>query len=73
MIPLPRLYEIQRDTKGIEKKKGIFYKSKDIVVIFVKLAQNCHEYTYFLLIDYPLRMYKRLFEKPHIQEDCECR
>ena len=27
------LYEIQRDAKGIEKKKGIFYKSKDVELI----------------------------------------
>ena len=27
------LYEIQRDAKAIEKKKGIFYKSKDVELI----------------------------------------
>ena len=27
------LYEIQRDAKGIEKKRGIFYKSKDIELV----------------------------------------
>jgi hypothetical protein len=41
-------------------------------LIFLKPAQNRRRYTYFLLVDYPLEVYKQLSNWPHIVNRTLC-
>lgn len=54
--------------KKISQHLQTMYESSILYgpLIFLTPAQNRRQYTYFLLFDYPLEMYKRLSSTPHI-------